>query len=152
MIFWQISDKLAGRAAKIGVIGGKLQIEKAPRLKDFHPRASRALPPWYRSQAGSDHGTASDALMHYPISSSMTAASWRGKRHGATKTASPRQVKGAAQGFEASQVLAAREMRRRLIASMADLASSSVGLTFTSTKAIVSAWRATISISPPRMR
>jgi hypothetical protein len=88
----------------------------------------------------------------YPMSSSITAIACRGKRHGATKTASPRQVNGAAQGFEPSQVLAAREIRCRLISSIAALASSSVGRTFTSTKAIVSARRATMSISPPRMR
>jgi hypothetical protein len=86
------------------------------------------------------------------MSSSIAAISCRGKRHGATKTQSPRQVKGAAQGFAASHTLAAREIRRRFTASIASLASSSVGLTFTSTKAIVSARRATMSISPPRMR
>jgi hypothetical protein len=66
----------------------------------------------------------------------ITAISWRGQRQGAAKMASPRNVKCAAQGFAASQVLAAREMRRRLTAPMADRASSRVGLTFTSTKAI----------------
>ena len=36
------------------------------------------------------------------------------KRQDAMQTASPRHVNGAAQGFEASQVFVAREMRRRL--------------------------------------
>jgi hypothetical protein len=72
------------------------------------------------------------------------------KRQGATKMASPRQVRGAAQGFE-SQLLAARETRRRLTKSIAVRASSRVGRTFTSTKAIVSPRLATRSISPSLM-
>lgn len=66
------------------------------------------------------------ALLHaqsaYPRSNSIAAIAWRGQRQGATNTASPRNVRGAAQGFAASQILAAREIRRRLVESIAVLA------------------------------
>lgn len=42
--FWQISVKVAGKRAKIGVSGGNSKITKPLWLKDFHPWDSPALP------------------------------------------------------------------------------------------------------------
>ena len=61
---------------------------------------------------------------------------------GATKTASPRRVRPAAQGLRDSQTRAARAIRRRLVALIAAAAASRSARALTSTKAI----------EPPRLR
>ncbi len=69
-----------------------------------------------------------------PISSAIAAMPCRGQRQGASATASPRRLIFIAQGLAASRTLAARDMRRRFVASMASQASASVGRSLTSAR------------------
>ena len=83
------------------------------------------------------------------ISSLYADGAWRGRRPGATKTASPRRVRPAAQGLRASHTRAARAIRRRLVALIEIAATSRSARALTSTKAIAPPLRAMRSISPP---